>query len=60
MVGNAISGVCGRISMQLMHNTAIEMVWIVTMSDFHFLYGEVMFVGVFWRRKWWWQFNSCV
>ena len=60
MVRGAISEVRGGMSMKLMHNSAIEKKRVLKMSDLHFLCGEVMFLGLFWRRKWWNQFNSCV
>ncbi len=60
MVEVAISEVRGGISMKIMQNSTRDEMKVLTMSDLQKLCGSVMLLRVFWRRKWWRQFNSCV
>jgi hypothetical protein len=60
MVEVAISEGRGRRTMRLMHNSIFGEMRVLMMSDLQKLCGRVMLSRVFWRRKWWRQFNSCV
>ena len=60
MVMRVISFVHGRISVKVVSNAQQMRVRIMVKNDRRFAGRKVMFMVVFWQRKWWNQFNSCV
>ena len=60
MAVNVIFFVHGRITVKMVSNAPQMRVRIMMKNDRRFAGRKVMFMEVFWRRKWWNQFNSCV